>query len=58
MLTGTDAYDVIGVVTMSRRMGFLEQGRDVDDMLHEIKVEGDYRAAVGPECFVCRNTED
>lgn len=46
LLTLTDAYDVIGAITMSRPMGLLEQGRDVDNMLSEIKVEGDYRAVV------------
>lgn len=46
MLTNTDAYDVIGAITMSRPMGLLEQGRDVDNMLLDIQREGDYRAIV------------
>lgn len=46
VLTRIDAYDVIGAITMSRPMGLLEQGKDVDDMLSEIKIEGDYRAVV------------
>ncbi|WPH00823.1 hypothetical protein R9X50_00365300 [Acrodontium crateriforme] len=40
----SDAYDVIGAVTMSRSMGLLEQGTDVDNMLKEIQVEAEYRA--------------
>lgn len=31
---------------MSRPMGLLEQARDVDDMLSELKTEVDYRAVV------------
>lgn len=38
------AYDVIGEVTMSQPMGLLEQGKDVDGMLWDLKVETDYRA--------------
>ena len=38
---------------MSRPMGLLEQGKDVDDMLNEIQVEGDYRAVVSlTQCLV------
>ena len=41
-----DAYDVIGVITMSRPMGFLQAGEDIGGMLHEIKAEARYRALV------------
>lgn len=41
-----DAYDVIGVITMSRPMGLLRQGKDVDGMLEEIGAEAEYRAIV------------
>lgn len=34
---------------MSRPMGLLEAGKDIDNMLSEIKFEADYRAAVSLE---------
>lgn len=46
LLTGLDAYDVMGTIAMSRPMCLLEQGKYVDDMLAEIQTEGEYRAVV------------
>ena len=40
------AYDVIGAITISRPLGFLEEGRDIDNMLGEIQKEARYRATV------------
>lgn len=40
------AFDVIGQITFSRTLGFLEQGRDVDGILQEIDAEFNYRSIV------------
>jgi hypothetical protein len=41
------AFDVIGEITFSRRLGFLEQGSDVNDMISILKAAGWYTAVLG-----------
>lgn len=41
------AFDVIGEITFSRRLGFLEQGKDVQDMISILGHAGWYSAVVG-----------
>ncbi|KAI1625028.1 cytochrome P450 [Exophiala viscosa] len=41
------AFDVIGEMTMSKRFGFLEQGRDVNDIIKTLNNSGAYTAIVG-----------
>ena len=41
------AFDVVGEMTFSKRMGFLEQGKDVDGMLRGIVGMLQYNAIVG-----------
>ncbi|KIW40987.1 uncharacterized protein PV06_06586 [Exophiala oligosperma] len=41
------AFDVIGEMTMSRRFGFLEQGRDVGTIIKTLNKSGAYTAIVG-----------
>ena len=40
------AFDIIGQLTLSRRLGFLESAHDVDGMLNELNIEFDYRGTV------------
>jgi len=40
------AFDIVGQLTVSRRLGFLEQGHDVDDMLKDLNEEFEYRGIV------------
>ena len=41
------AFDVIGEMTMSKRFGFLEQGKDVNDIIKTLNKSGAYTAIVG-----------
>ncbi|KAF2090546.1 cytochrome P450 [Saccharata proteae CBS 121410] len=41
------AFDVIGEVTLSHRVGFLDAGYDINDMLNWIEKISDYRAISG-----------
>jgi cytochrome P450 len=45
-LTTTVAFDVVGEFTISTRLGFLEQGHDIDGMLHDLNKEFAYRGWV------------
>lgn len=36
------AFDIVGELTISKRLGFLEQGRDVDGMLHHLNKDFTY----------------
>ena len=40
------AFDVVGQLTLSRRLGFLQSAHDVDNMLHELNHEFEYRGTV------------
>jgi cytochrome P450 len=40
------AFDIVGQLTLSRPLGFLEAGRDVDGMIAEVTKEFDYRGIV------------
>lgn len=40
------AFDILGQLTFSRRLGFLEQGHDVDHMLADLDKEFKYRGVV------------
>lgn len=46
LLTFTVAFDVVGEFTLSTRLGFLEQGHDIDGMLHDLNTEFAYRGWV------------
>jgi Cytochrome P450 len=46
MLTFTVGFDVVGEFTLSTRLGFLEQGHDIDNMLHDLNTEFSYRGWV------------
>ncbi|KAI9657108.1 MAG: hypothetical protein M1821_003274 [Bathelium mastoideum] len=41
------AFDVVSMVTMSRPMGFVEQGGDVDGLLAQLETEFSYRLQTG-----------
>ena len=41
------AFDVIGEITFSKKMGFLEQGKDVDNMIGSIEGMLQYNARCG-----------
>lgn len=41
------AFDVIGEMTMSQRFGFLEQAKDVNDIIKTLNKSGAYTAIVG-----------
>lgn len=43
---GTDAFDVIGELTYSKPLGFLEQGRDVDGIIASLEKILDYAGKV------------
>ncbi|KAK6330384.1 hypothetical protein TWF696_003480 [Orbilia brochopaga] len=46
------AFDVIGEMTFSRRLGFLEQGCDVGDVIKATQTQLDYLAVVGQMPFL------
>lgn len=46
VLTSIVAFDVVGEFTLSTRLGFLEQGHDIDDMLHDINTQSAYLGCV------------
>ncbi|KAJ6255970.1 LOW QUALITY PROTEIN: Cytochrome P450 monooxygenase [Drechslerella dactyloides] len=46
------AFDVIGEMTFSRRLGFLEQGRDVGDVIKATQMQLDYLAVIGQMPFL------
>ncbi|KAF3913537.1 hypothetical protein ABW20_dc0103048 [Dactylellina cionopaga] len=46
------AFDVVGEMTFSRRLGFLEQGRDVDKVISETQQQLDYLAVIGQMPFL------
>jgi cytochrome P450 len=46
MPTVAVAFDVVGEFTLSTRLGFLEQGHDIDGMLHALNAEFAYRGWV------------
>lgn len=50
-LTGTDAFDVIGELTYSKPLGFLEQGRDVDGIIASLEKILDYAGKVSTAMF-------
>lgn len=39
---GIVAFDVVGELTLSTRLGFLEQGHDIDGMLHDLHDQFEY----------------
>ncbi|CAH0058338.1 unnamed protein product [Clonostachys solani] len=41
------AFDVIGQVTCSTSLGFVEQGRDIEGIMHTLGTSMDYHAVVG-----------
>jgi hypothetical protein len=41
------AFDVIGEMTFGKRFGFLEQGRDVENMIDVVQESGWYTAVIG-----------
>ena len=43
---GTDAFDVIGELTFSKPLGFLEQGRDIDGIIKALAKMLDYAGKV------------
>lgn len=45
-LTCEDAFDVIGELTFSKPLGFLEEGRDVDGIIAALEKMLDYSAVV------------
>lgn len=45
-LTETDAFDVIGELTYSKPLGFLEQGRNVDGIIASLEKILDYAGKV------------
>lgn len=42
-----DKFDVVGEITFSKRLGFLEEGRDVEDIMASIWHWFEYVAIVG-----------
>ncbi|KAF3192245.1 hypothetical protein TWF225_000505 [Orbilia oligospora] len=46
------AFDVVGEMTFSRRLGFLEQGRDVDGVIEGTQSQLDYLAVIGQMPFL------
>lgn len=42
----TDAFDVIGEMTFGRQLGFLQEGRDVDNIMSSIERMLDYAGTV------------
>lgn len=48
------AFDVVGEMTFSRRLGFLEQGKDVDGVIEGTQGELDYLAVIGQMPFLRR----
>lgn len=45
-LTETDAFDVIGELTFSKPLGFLEHGRDIDGIIESLEKMLDYAGKV------------
>lgn len=41
------AFDVMGELTFSRRLGFIESGVDVDDIMHSINANFEYISVIG-----------
>ncbi|KAK6334433.1 hypothetical protein TWF730_003647 [Orbilia blumenaviensis] len=46
------AFDVVGEMTFSRRLGFLEQGKDVDGVIEGTQGQLDYLAVIGQMPFL------
>lgn len=46
LMTSPVAFDIVGQLTLSRRLGFLEQAHDVGGMLSELHNEFEYRGTV------------
>ncbi|EWC46673.1 hypothetical protein DRE_04160 [Drechslerella stenobrocha 248] len=46
------AFDVIGEITFSRRLGFLEEGRDIGDVIRATQGQLDYLAVIGQMPFL------
>ncbi|EPS38807.1 hypothetical protein H072_7405 [Dactylellina haptotyla CBS 200.50] len=46
------AFDVIGEMTFSRRLGFLERGEDVNNVISETQEQLDYLAVIGQMPFL------
>jgi hypothetical protein len=44
------AFDVIGQLTFSKRLGFVDEGRDVDNIISSLERTLDYVAVVSPSC--------
>lgn len=51
-LTYEDAFDVIGELTFSKQLGFLEKGRDVDGIIAALEKMLDYSAVVSNRVYV------
>lgn len=47
VLTSSDAFDVIGELTFSKPLGFLEKGLDVDGIIVALEKMLDYSGKVG-----------
>lgn len=45
------AFDVVGELTYSKRLGFLEQGRDIDGIMRSIDKSFDYAGVVSDLSF-------
>lgn len=54
ILTGTDTWDVVGAITFSQPIGYLEKGHDFDGTLHSADKAMDYFSVVGTMPFLDR----
>lgn len=52
-LTWVDAFDVIGEMTFSKQLGFLQQGRDVEGIIMSLEKMFDYAGKVGCKPTLC-----
>lgn len=46
VLTSIVAFDVVGEFTLSSRFGFLEQGQDIENMLHDLDAQFSYNGCI------------
>ncbi len=46
LMTPIDAFDVIGELTFSRRLGFIDQGKDVDGIMADLEKAMGYNGVV------------
>ena len=52
MLTSAVAFDMVLEMTMSRNLGFMKAGGDVDGVLKQLQKDLDYRGIVRPSLSV------